>query len=164
VSGLSVTIDDAEVNRALRALAAHLDDLTPAMDAIGQALVTEVDLSFDGSRDPWGTPWDALSAVTLARRRGTSAQILRDTGHLANSINYHAAADRVEVGTDVIYAATHQFGRADNRMYNTPSGRPAPIPARPFLPIRPSGQVELPDATRDAILDLLHRHLAQALP
>ena len=87
-----------------------------------------------------------------------SAKILRDTGRLAGSVNYRASRDQVVVGSNVIYAATQQFGRADNRMF----GRAlAPIPARPFLPIR-NGRLDLPAATRAALLDLLHDALAQA--
>ncbi|WP_295579436.1 phage virion morphogenesis protein [uncultured Lamprocystis sp.] len=181
MSGFSIDIDDAQLTAALRGLTTRLRDLRPVMAGIGQELVTLADLSFRGEQDPWGKPWDALSEVTLLRRgqrktggkslrtkRGNtrasalramlSAKILRDTGRLAGSVNYRASRDQVVVGSNVIYAATQQFGRADNRMF----GRAlAPIPARPFLPIR-NGRLDLPAATRAALLDLLHDALAQA--
>ncbi len=157
---VTVTVDDTEVRRALGALAAQVADLTPAMTDIGQALVTTTDLTFRGQHDPWGNPWQPLSPVTLARRRGSSAHILRDTGRLANSLHFVADAHSVAVGTDVIYAATHQFGNPANRMFGRAS---APIPARPFLPIRASGQVDLPPDLQADILDILNRHLQQAL-
>jgi phage gpG-like protein len=39
------------------------------------------------------------------------------------------------------YAAAQQFGNPRNRMFGK---APAPIPARPMLPLRPSGRVDLP--------------------
>lgn len=165
MSGITVTLDDTDVQRALRALSERCADMTPAMDEIGQLLVTDADLCFRDSRDPWGHVWTALSEVTLGRRRGSSAQILRDTGHLAGSLNHQPDRDSVTVtaGSGLRYAATHQFGRPDNRMYNTPSGAPAPIPARPFLPIRASGEVDLPAAARDEIFDITRHYLSQGL-
>lgn len=161
MTGVSITVDDAALRGALRDLQARLSDLSHPMASIGQTLVTETDLAFRGQRDPWGNAWTKLRDSTLRRRRGKSAHILRDTGRLANSINYHATRDSVTVGTDVIYAATHQFGRPDNRFYNTPKGRPAPIPSRPFLPIR-NGRVDLPQDTLQSILGVLERHLMRS--
>lgn len=135
-------------------------DLRPALEDIGQVLVTSADLAFRNESDPWGRPWQPLSPVTLLRRRGTTAQILRDTGRLANSVNAQVTGSRVKAGTDVIYAATHQFGRRDNRMYNTPRGRPAPIPPRPFFPVRPGGRPDIDGAgLREEIAEILREHV-----
>lgn len=166
MAGVSITLDDREVRDGLTELVARLGDARPALAAIGQLLVTETDLAFRGQRDPWGTAWAPLSAVTLKRRRkgpgsGPKASILRDTGRLAGSINYQADADSVAVGSDVIYAATHQFGAKQGAFGRARRGSPIPwgdIPARAFLPISESG-VDLPAGVRDDILDLLARHL-----
>jgi phage virion morphogenesis protein len=151
-SGVTVTVEDAELRAALARMIRAARDPRPALKAIGQVLVTGADLSFRAEEDPWGSPWAPLTQTTLARRRGSRAQILRDSGILANSISARVSGDSVEVGTDVIYAATHQFGRPDNRFYNSPRGRPAPIPARPSLPIR-GGAADLPATQRADILD-----------
>lgn len=159
MSGITVTVDDAEVRAALERMTAAARNPRPALRAIGQVLVSGTDLSFRAQEDPWGAPWAPLSETTLARRRGTSAHILRDTGRLANSISARVTGTAVEVGTNVIYAATHQFGRPTNRFYNTPRGARAPIPARPFMPIR-GGVVDLPAEWRRDILDAIADHLA----
>lgn len=169
MSGVSVTLDDREVQQALGNLLRRLANPRPALESIGAAVVADTDLAFRGQSDPWGQPWTPLSAVTQARRRqgpGTgSNQILRDSGMLANSINYQVSDDAVIVGTLVgtgrQYAAVHQFGNPANRMFNTPSGHPAPIPARPFLPIR-GNQVDLPASLRAEILAIATRHLTAA--
>lgn len=114
MSGFSIQVEDAQVTAALLALRARLGHLQPVMASIGQRLVTQADLSFRAEQDPWGTAWQRLSHSTLRQRRtgkGTGgAKILRDTGRLASSISYRASADQVVVGTNVIYAAIHQFG------------------------------------------------------
>lgn len=165
MSGVSVTLDDREVQRAIGNLLHHLANPRPALEAIGAAVVTATDLAFRGQHDPWGQPWTPLSAVTQARRRQGprpgNNQILRDNGILANSISAQVSGDAVIVGTDVVYAAPHQFGNPANRMFNTPRGNPAPIPRRSFLPIRPSG-VDLPASLRAEILAIGARHLAGA--
>jgi len=47
-------------------------------------------------------------------------KILQDTGRLRMSINFRTSGNQGYLGTNMIYAATHQFGRGS-------------IPARPFL-------------------------------
>lgn len=207
MSGFSVRVDDHEVTAALRALQGRVKSLRRPLAEIGQTLVTLSDLSFRAQHDPWGAAWAQLSEVTLmnrARRRSggkslrtkkgntraaalrvmLTAQALIDTGILRNSINARAGADRVEVGTNLVYAATQQFGAKRGAFGYTLSGThhksdvfdraaaasglsmrgvPIPwgdIPARPFLPIRPDGTVDLPRDTLDDMLDILHRHLA----
>jgi len=66
--------------------------------------------------DSSGKAWKPLSPATLKARRqgkkkGRSAKILQDTGILKNSVVSSSGSDRAEVGTNMIYAATHQFGR-----------------------------------------------------
>lgn len=176
-----MAIDDREVRAALTRLAHQAGNLRPALQAIGQVLVTRSDLSFRGSQDPWGGAWPELSETTIlqrgkravkgqslttkkgntratALRKMLAAKPLRDSGRLAGSISAQVQGDGVVVGTNLIYAATHQFGRADNRFYNTPRGASAPIPPRPYLPIR-GGGVDLPADDRADILDILQRHL-----
>ena len=189
-AGFSLTLRDEDLGRTLEALARRLGDLRPVLQEIGETLVASAMLTFTEQRDPWGQAWDRLSGVTLARRRQgprptSSTSILRDTGLLANSFSAQATADSVEVGTSLVYAATHQFGarmgqygrysqvsrwrqfaEGDFRKYaGTKKGFPIPwgdIPARPFLPIKPGG-VDLPARDEGEILALLTRNLTAAL-
>lgn len=170
MSGLSVTVDDAVLKAALSGLQRALADARPAMEAIGQLLVTETDLAFRGQRDPWGAPWPGLSQVTLKRRRkgpregAPVAQILADTGRLRGSITYRAGRHAVAVGTNVIYAATHQMGAARGAFGRTRRGGPIPwgrIPARPFLPLR-EGRADLPPGLQQDVIALIARHIERA--
>lgn len=90
-----------------------------------------------------GPGWPGLSPFTLKRRRnlkGTQVAILQDTGRLRNSIIdskgdadgiWSVSPGSIEFGSNLIYAATHQFGRKNKP--NTP-GYWGDIPARPYLP------------------------------
>jgi phage virion morphogenesis protein len=161
MSGVSLTVDDTQVTQALGRLQRATTNLRDPMAAIGQTLVDNIALGFRGQTDPWGNAWTPLSAVTRARRRGSSYQILRDTGILANSFNYQADASSVTVGTAVEYAGTHQFGARKGAYGRTRRGGPIPwgdIPARPMLPIR-GNRADVPADWQDEILFILARHL-----
>lgn len=57
--------------------------------------------------------WRPLKLATLKRRRkaGRGAKILQDTGRLKQSITAISSVEGAEVGTNIVYAATHQKGR-----------------------------------------------------
>ena len=99
----------------------------------------------DGYR--W-TPWDYKYAERVAtaqtraeskRNKGRKASgphhtLLEDTGSLRDSITslVHVSYATVEVGSNLRYAATHQYGDADRG-----------IPARPFLGLDESNKQAL---------------------
>lgn len=70
-------------------------------------------LAFQQSRSPDGNAW--------ARLKYREGMPLLDTGRLRNSILVRTTDGGIRVSTNVVYAATHQYGRDS-------------IPARPFLP------------------------------
>lgn len=195
MSGFSIQIDDRALQAALRDLQLRLADLRPAMAGIGQALVTATDLDFRAQQDPWGKAWTRLSASTLRRRRKGRGRggdkILRDSGRLANSISYRAGKDSVAVGTNVVYAAIHQFGGTIARAARTGTvyfrhnkrtgtvgnkfvrrsrsnfAQDVNIGAHSIsIPPRPflpvrGGRVDLPQDTLDDVLDILRLYLSR---
>lgn len=64
--------------------------------------------------------WLPLQAKTIARRRGSTYKILQDTGRLRQSFDNYGikgikiGPDWFELGSKVVYAATHNYGD-DNR-------------------------------------------------
>lgn len=142
------------VQRALQRLGDRAADLRPAFREIGAGVVAESQLGFKESRDPYGTPWAALKASTIARRRKGSAKPLLDTGRLRNSITYRLlGVAGVDIGTNTRYAAIHQLGGRAGR------GRKVSIPARTFIATRERG---LPREYGEIIRDALNRHFARA--
>lgn len=162
MSGVTVTVDDAEVRATLARLVETVAHPREALDAVGLALVSRIRGTIASGQDYKGVAFMPLSPVTLARRRkqGRGAQILRDTGRLLNSITHHADDTTVEVSADAVYAAAQQFGNPDNRMFGK---APAPIPPRPFFPIDATGNADLPDAWRDETVDIMSRFVDRAV-
>ncbi|NBC46822.1 MAG: phage virion morphogenesis protein [Gammaproteobacteria bacterium] len=156
--GLSITIDDREVQEALGRLVIQAEDQTQAMREIGAAIDTHTMLGFRAGQAPDGTPWAPLSPVTVARRRQGSSSPLRDTGVLQNSFNARADRTSVEYGTADKRAGTHQFGARQGAYGRSSRGGPIPwgdIPARPMIPTG-----ELPESLKREMLRILTRHLS----
>lgn len=115
---------------------------------IGQMIIGDVRRRFQTSTDPQGRPWKPLKRP---RKRGGNKPLL-DTGMLRNSITSVPTATGVIVGSNLIYAAIHQFGgvvkpgrrrkrKKSKKKRGSPviapgrarSGGGARIPARPYL-------------------------------
>ena len=143
---VNITINDASLRQSLRALDLAATDLTPAMRKIAGTLLAETQFNFlDEGRPAW-TP----SLAAIAR----DGQTLQDSGRLMRSIgtdsdNLHAA-----VGTNVIYAAIHQFGGETGR------NQSVEMVARPYLPMTGDGGLQ-PEIVVP-ILDTIVRHLESA--
>lgn len=153
---INIKIDDADVAALFKRLHAKVSDMTPVMEVIGQIVRTSVVGNFEeGGRysEPgnWrggNKRWAPLSISTLfagrnsrfAGKRGRfkkgaeeqfkGRMTLVDTARLRNSINVDAGRNKVEIGTNVKYAAIHQFGGKAGR------GKKINIPARPFLVVQ----------------------------
>ena len=111
-TSIAIKVNDREVTEGLRRLAAAGRDLQPAMEAIGAALLFSTQQRFQDEAEPAGGKWGPLSGRYIKQRpdRAPPAPILRDTGHLYSSLTFLATPGEVEVGTNVVYAAIHQFG------------------------------------------------------
>ena len=117
-----VTLDVADAQQALATLRERAANLQPAMDAIGGHLVSATTRRFETESGPDGTKW-----TPSRRARKEGGQTLTDTARLRQSVTHNATADSVEVGTNLPYAAIHQFGgeiqraartQTIHRMYN----------------------------------------------
>lgn len=106
MAGAGVKIEGHEA--ALAALAAtegRLADARGMWAQVGASLVTSTQRRFEESRAPDGSIWPPSLRV-LAH----GGKTLIDTARLMQSITFNAFDDGVEVGTNVVYAAIHQFG------------------------------------------------------
>lgn len=114
---MGVTGDFAKLDELMRSLATVPDLRRDVFQAFAEDARTRIDEGFAASRSTAGQPWRPLAQP---RRRGPGRPLL-DTGRLRASITYRVDASGFVVETNVVYAATHQFGRGA-------------IPARPFFP------------------------------
>ena len=111
---------------------------------------------------PDGTAWEpsgrvkAIATASKAARSRKRGKTLVETGRLRASIHWQASEEGVAVGTDVKYAAIHQFGGETGSR----RGRFDMI-ARPYLGVNKDG--ELADEDRGLVERIVERHLQAAL-
>lgn len=134
----------AEVSAAIARLGRASENLAPFFENVGASLVASTLDRFEKGHGPDGIGW------TPSRRAlEQNGRTLVDSGRLRTSITYRADAKQVSVGTNVIYAAIHQFGG------NAGRGGSARIPARPYLGLSTEDRTE--------IFALVEDHLRGAL-
>lgn len=153
---ITITIDDTDLKRMLNDLHRKLGDLSPVMRTVASIMEASVQRNFEeGGRPVKWTP--------SKRVRAGGGQTLVDSGRLKNSITSRSTAASAEVGTNVKYAAIHQFGGKTKphvikpknkksiffpgaahpvKMVNHPGSH---IPARPFLVIPPEDMEDIKD-------------------
>ncbi|WP_454842810.1 phage virion morphogenesis protein [Pseudomonas hormoni] len=150
---LDVVIDDSAVGKALEELIRRLGDLSPPFNDIAEYLHQSTDDRFRQKVAPDGSPWAPLSAVTLARKKGTS--ILREKGTLQDTLRHQVTSTELAFGTDRPYGAVHQFGQKKGAS-GSAKGRPIPwgdIPARPYLGLSSDDETE--------VMHIIHDYLSQ---
>lgn len=109
-----------------------------------------------------------------ANSSGSAGKPLVDSGDLRASISVKSDGQGVTVGTNKISAPVHQFGAtirpktAKTLAFPGPNGmvvfaKKVTIPARPFLPLRRSGVVELPPAWSQLAVARIRAHLVEQL-
>lgn len=155
---IDIKIDGTQLNAALERLKQVGGDLTPAMRKISQTLATETEFNFLAEGRP---KWVPLSETTKLLRQGkkkkTGGQfrILQHRGQLAGSVDAQYDATSATIGSNKVYAAIQQRGGKAGR------GLKVTIPARPYLPVTASD--ELQPAAEKGVLDTIMRHIESAV-
>ena len=145
---LEIAIDDRRISEALQRLAERTEDITPALQNIGEYMRFRTEENFRNESTPDGQRWAALSLTYAAqkRKRGRINKILQFKGDLRSSIAYQLIGkDSVAIGTNVAVGAyslgsIHQFGSPRRK-----------IPARPFLGISDTDAEEIVAIIEDFI-------------
>ena len=119
---LKINLDTAELGQALERLQRQAKNLRPALTEIGEYLLESSEDRFADQVDPQGRPWAALSPGYKKRKRKHRDLMLVLDGYLKGTLAVRVSAERVEIGSNRVYAATHQLGDEGRN-----------IPARPFL-------------------------------
>ncbi len=158
---IEITVDDKNIQNLLKRLAKKSSDLSPTMREIAGIMHDAVEENFEQEgRPPWKPSQRAL-------REG--GKTLQDTGRLAASITSRHSASSAEVGTNVEYAAIHQFGgktpprkivpRRKKALFWPGAKHPvksaqhpgSTIPARPFLSLTDEDKKEIIAALKRAL-------------
>lgn len=114
-----------------------LQDLTQFFKSVGDYVVRQTQNErFEKEQSPEGVKWKPLSQARhkqrLKRHKTGKYKILRDHGELRRSIKEQVsvAKDHVIIGSNLQYAAIHQFGGTIH--FKKKKGL-VTIPARPYL-------------------------------
>lgn len=159
MSSISVRLEGAdEILKRIQGIE-NLDK-AGLMQAVAEGLRTSTVERFGKEQSPEGKKW-----VPSIRARSRGGKTLQNSGALRNSIRSEADNSGAAVGTNQIYAATHQFGakrtiRAKNSRYlrfqigDRYVSVPAvdiEIPARPFLGVSEEDEKEIYTLLEDAL-------------
>lgn len=158
---ITIQISDEGFTASLQRLLERGGDTSTLTFLIGQGIEERIDARFASSTGPDGQRWKPNSPVTLARealrlalskgnrrkdgslnKRGTERlaakkPLIGETGTLSNQIAMQHDGAGVTVAASAVYAAIQQFGgtRAEfSHLWGD-------IPARPFMPVTPDGDL-----------------------
>lgn len=132
------------------------------MQVVAGTMQSAVEQNFDDGGRP---KWQPLKS-------GRVGQILQNTGNLRNSIQAVSDKDTAQVGTNVAYAAIHQFGGQTKphkilpkapkkalmfggRVYKSVSHPGSLIPPRPFLRLTPQDENDIVTDVKDYLSALI---------
>ena len=99
---IEIKIDDKDIVMLLKRLSEKASNMVPAMKIISQIMRDEVPKNFEAGGKPKWKP------SKRAMREG--GKTLVDTARLMRSISPSSTEHEARVGTNVEYAAIHQFG------------------------------------------------------
>ena len=108
-----------------------LSNLSIPLKQSGMLMMKSIDTNFKAQGRP--AKWKALASSTIKARKKGSSTILQDTGTLKNSITLDVRGTKeVAIGTSLIYAPTHNFGRVSSKGGGGKTSTTV-IPQRKFL-------------------------------
>ncbi|MDO4434761.1 MAG: phage virion morphogenesis protein [Alysiella sp.] len=157
---IKISVDSRDLERGLSQLLQNVQNRRPMMNAVATELLSMTEDNFES--ESWGgDKWKET------HRGGKKLQL---NGQLAGSINTQSGNDFARIGSNKKYAAIHHLGgeiTAKNAPYlMIPIGdgrfarkKSVTIPARPYLPIDGSGQLQSDGEKRilDVVKDALSR-------
>jgi phage virion morphogenesis protein len=156
-----VYFDDARFQGALDRLAGLDAAQDTLLRPIGALLVASTVRRFATNVAPDGAAWPKLNPVYDAFRR--AGPMLVQSTALRGSITFGTAAGEVRVGSNMIYAAVHQFGavikpvKAKALTFRLGGSGPlirvrsVTIPARPYLGVSDEDAADIVDLSKDVL-------------
>ncbi|WP_124076149.1 phage virion morphogenesis protein [Burkholderia gladioli] len=102
-------IDASRFETVMGRIQGLMRDATPLMGLVSEEMMGAVEENFEQQGRP---KWLGLSPKTWKRRREAAGtgKILQRSGRLLSSMSKSHDATSARVGTNVVYAAIHQFG------------------------------------------------------
>ncbi len=150
MAGVLLKVDDRELKLLLPSLEQKLQ--SGIFKILGQVFLSSIEEIFEDEGPP-GAPWPER------KDKKKEGKILTDTAALRDSITAEEQRDSLVIGSDLVYAAIHQFGgeirpkTAKALIFpfqgETVFAKVVRIPARPYLVITDEALEEANDAVED---------------
>lgn len=133
MSGVAVQVDVQGLGR-LQSKLQRLGDVNKSelLAQVGAAVESQTKRRIQSEKTaPDGTAWTPWLPKYAATRHGGQS-LLQGEGNLLESIQYAVSGDELEVGTNLIYGATHQLGDPSRNIID-----------RPYLGLSPQNEQEV---------------------
>ncbi len=147
-SAIEITVDDSAIQAVLGKVVDRIGDPAPAFEVFGDIVVSSVQENFEQGGRPG--KWAPLTESTLKKKNGRGSILVGNGGAadgLLGSIHAEATPNAVYIGTNLVYAATHQFGRPGGGWHGSD------IPARPFLMFQEEDELEILDCLETFLME-----------
>lgn len=139
-----VRVNDGGVSRVLSRLLLTDTKRRSMLDQLGRQAVEQTQYRFIEQKSPTGVPWKPSKRAL----KNPSKPTLLDSLNLLNSIEYVISGDGFELGSDLPYAATMNFGAKKGQFGAMSNGTPIPwgdIVPRQFLGVSAEHRVKMTD-------------------
>lgn len=161
MGGISLEGDVSSLKNQIKRLSEV--DLKRLNASLAEVVRTSTMERFKTGKDPEGNKWD-----TSRRVRDIGGTTLSDTGALRKSLHSKISGEGFALGTNLKYAATHQFGDKDREIRARKSGGlhfqiggkwmtvkavRVSIPARPYLGINEDDIKEISATIEDEFME-----------
>lgn len=146
---LRIEINSNNFERSMARLLQNVENRRPITAGIAAELLSMSEDNF--ANESWGgKAWQKSQRATQE-----NGKTLQKTGQLAASLTTQSGNDFARIGSNKPYSAIHHLGGQAGR------GRKVSIPARPYLPINGSGNLQSGGEKR--ILDIVKNALANGI-
>ena len=150
----SVSFDDKTARAGLQGLLDAVDDPAPLLAELGEYLLGSTRARFSSQTAPDGEGWAQLQPWYLREKKRNKGRKLTLDGYLRGRLVSQVVGGRsVEVGSNLVYAAVHQFGAtirpraAKVLMFRGHAAKQVTVPARPYLGLSGEDRSEIVERT-----------------
>lgn len=109
---ISVQVQTGKIRNRLSLLNQRMQDMSPALNEVGEYMLLATDQRYENEIDPNGIPWQPNSPYTLRlkRERGQIQKILQATGRMRDSYFTRVTGNTMVLTNSLERARKHQLG------------------------------------------------------
>lgn len=151
-----VRFDAIAAQASLGRLLDGIEHPAPLLAELGEYALGSSRARFKSQTAPDGSAWAALQPWYQREKRRNRNRILTLNGYLRSQLVVQMVGERsVEVGSNLPYAAVHQFGAiirprtAKVLLFRGHAAKSVTVPARPYLGLSDADRNELVERTLD---------------